>query len=72
MAIDTAEKRRNIAGLYTGFHPVAVNPNASKDVEWRQQAGWGYSGILPGGTIVETKKPQVSLRPRLGMGLTGR
>ena len=44
MAIDTAEKRKNIAGLYS-FVPVSVTPNASKDVEWRQQAGWGYAGI---------------------------
>jgi hypothetical protein len=45
MAIDTAEKRRSVAGL--PFHPlgVGVTPNASKDIEWRQQAGWGYSGI---------------------------
>lgn len=50
MAIDTAEKRRGVAGLYTGFYPVAVTPNASKDIEWRQQAGWGYSGIEVGGS----------------------
>jgi len=48
MAIDTAEKRRNVAGLLTGVLPVAVTPNASKDAEWRQQAGWGYSGISVG------------------------
>lgn len=24
----------------------SVTPNASKDQEWRQQAGWTYSGIL--------------------------
>lgn len=23
-----------------------LTPNASKDQEWRQQSGWGYSGIL--------------------------
>lgn len=48
MAIDTAEKRRSAAGI--GFYglPVAVTPNASKDQEWRQQAGWSYSGIEAG------------------------
>lgn len=52
--IDTAEKRRSVSGLYTGFHPVSVTPNIAKDVEWRQQAGWGYSGIYPDGTTPPT------------------
>lgn len=45
MAIDTAEKRRSISGI--PFIPLwpGVTPNASKDGEWRQQVGWGYSGI---------------------------
>ncbi len=51
MAIDSAEKRKSIAGILTGFMPVAVTPNASKDVEWRQEAGWGYPGIAPGGYV---------------------
>ncbi|MDJ0896915.1 MAG: hypothetical protein QNJ92_17355 [Alphaproteobacteria bacterium] len=46
MAIDSAEKRRNIAASVTIVAP-GVTPNASKDREWRQQAGWGYSGIVP-------------------------
>lgn len=48
MAIDTAEKRRSVAGI--GFFLVGpgVTPNATKDQEWRQQAGWSYSGILAG------------------------
>ncbi len=51
MAIDNAEKRRSAAGV--GFWVVGpgVTPNASKDGEWRQQAGWGYSGILVGAVI---------------------
>jgi len=44
MAIDTAEKRRSISGL--PFLTPGVTPNAGKDQEWRQEAGWGYSGIL--------------------------
>lgn len=45
MAIDTPEKRRSAAGV--GFFLVGpgVTPNASKDIEWRVQAGWGYSGL---------------------------
>lgn len=43
--IDTAEKLRSAAGV--GFFVLGpgVTPNAAKDREWRQQAGWGYSGI---------------------------
>ena len=49
MAIDTAEKRRSAAGV--GFLPLTpgVTPNAAKDVEWRQQSAWSYSGIAPAG-----------------------
>lgn len=50
MAIDTAERRRNVAGV--GYWiGLGVTPNASKDVEWRQQVGWGYSGIAPSGEL---------------------
>ncbi len=45
MAIDTAEKRRSAANV-DGLGAPGVTPNASKDQEWRQQSGWGYSGIL--------------------------
>lgn len=46
MAIDTAAKRRSAAGL--PFLPLGpgVTPDAGKGQAWRQQAGWGYSGIL--------------------------
>ena len=45
MAIDNAEKRRSAAGV--PFLPLGpgVTANASKDIEWRAQAAWGYSGI---------------------------
>lgn len=45
MAIDTTEKRRAVSGI--GGVPLipGVTPNASKDVGWRQQAGWSYSGV---------------------------
>ena len=45
MAIDTAEKRRSAAHAGKKFVGKGVTPNADKDIEWRQQAGWGYSGI---------------------------
>jgi len=57
MAVDTAEKRKSAAGTSFGYCGIipGVTPNSSKDQEWRQQAGWGYSGILadePGEDIV--------------------
>ncbi len=52
MAIDTAERRRAVAAL-SGAHSFGpgVTPNSSKDAEWRQQAGWGYSGISAGAPV---------------------
>jgi hypothetical protein len=57
MAIDSAEKRRNVAALLPTF-AVGVTPNAAPDAEWRAQAGWGYSGFsatppIPGGAVMQ-------------------
>lgn len=49
MAIDTAEKRRAVAHIARRWSGAGVTPNASKDVEWRQEAGRGYPGIAPSG-----------------------
>ncbi len=49
MAIDTAEKRRCVAGIPLG---TGVTPNAVKDQEWRQEVGWGYCGILAAAAVV--------------------
>ena len=44
MAIDNPEKRKSISGInYLG---PGVTPNSGQDQEWRQQAGYSYSGIL--------------------------
>lgn len=53
MPIDTAEKRRSAAG--TGFHPLGpgVTPNVLTPVGWRQQSGWGYSGVVAGSPAAE-------------------
>ena len=45
MSIDTASKRRSVAGILTGLVLVGVTPAASPGVAWRQSAGWGYEGI---------------------------
>ena len=51
MPIDTAEKRRNISALITGLFGVGVTPNSAKDLEWRQQVGWSYSGVTVGPAV---------------------
>lgn len=45
MAIDTAAKRQNVAGMPCLPLGPGVTPDAAKPVAWRQQAGWGYGGI---------------------------
>ena len=68
MAIDTAERRRAVAAL-SGAHSFGpgVTPNAAQDTEWRQQAGWGYSGILPSGAVVSVVK-RSARAPLRGIG----
>lgn len=48
MAIDSAEKRRSISGIHFIGGP-GVTPNSGKDQEWRQEVGYGYSGIAAAG-----------------------
>lgn len=47
MAIDTREKRASIVGINYLSGP-SPTPNVSKDQEWRQEVGYGYSGIAAG------------------------
>lgn len=61
MAIDSAEKRRSAAGVlgyFTGG--PGVTPNASPDQEWRQQAGYGYSGVLVSSVTLPTSDVYVT------------
>lgn len=46
MAIDTAEKRRSVSGVWLTL--PGVTPQSLKDGEWRQESGWSYAGILAG------------------------
>ena len=48
MAIDTAEKRKSVAGIGLPCYGPGVSVNVSHDLEWRQQVGYGYSGIATG------------------------
>lgn len=48
MAIDDEEKRRSTVAISLYAMAPSVTPNASKDLEWRQQVGYGYSGIASG------------------------
>lgn len=52
MAIDTAERRKSVAGIHGPWTGTGVTPNSGKDQEWRQEAGYGYPGILAGGAAV--------------------
>ena len=63
MPIDSAEKRRSAGGV--GFWVVGpgVTPNVAKDAEWRQQAGWGYSGIP-----ITPPVPGVAMREKFTLG----
>lgn len=56
MAIDSREKRQNVASM-TAPMPATPTPNAAQDEDWRQQAGWGYSGISPAGQIITAQYP---------------
>lgn len=58
MAIDTAEKRRSVAGIPGVPFGPNVTPNASKDVEWRQQVAWSYSGIAPAAPGGQSNAPR--------------
>lgn len=49
MAIDTVEKRKSVLGIHGPWTGTGVTPNAAKDQEWRQEAGYGYPGIAAGG-----------------------
>lgn len=40
MAIDTAQKRRAVAGLSVGW---GITPDATPDEYWRASVGWGYA-----------------------------
>jgi len=67
MAIDSAEKRRSISGIPFFMRGPGVTPNSLKDAEWRQEAGYTYSGIvLASGAVVAvvaiSHRPMVETR----------
>lgn len=61
MALDTREKRASAVSL-TPSAPNTVTPNAAKDQEWRQESGWGYSGITIGLPVAGTVALTLPLR----------
>ena len=66
MAIDTAEKRKSISGI--NYFMPGVTPNSGQDQEWRQEAGYGYSGIAAEGGIPFSSYdplPQLLIRDRI-------
>ena len=44
--LDTAEKRKAASGKHLYAAGPGVTNNAIHDQEWRQEAGYGYAGIL--------------------------
>lgn len=53
MAIDSRAKRQCIAGIPAPpATTVAITPDATPGVEWRQEVGRGYEGIAPGSGAV--------------------
>jgi len=59
MAIDTAEKRASTIAINLYSMGPSVTPNSSKDQEWREQAGYGYSGIAATDVIAVTFIPRI-------------
>lgn len=62
MAIDTREKRASVAAIITAALSVSPTVNASKDQEWRQAVGYGYTGILADATSQKTVKAALKHR----------
>lgn len=56
MAIDSREKRQSIVCINRLSGP-SPTPNAAKDQEWRQEAGYGYPGILANNPTPPTFSP---------------
>lgn len=52
MAIDTADKRRSSTTALMPFYPASVSIDGSMSQADRQEAAWGYSGILAGAEAV--------------------
>jgi len=44
--LDSAEKRKAASGTHLYAAGPGITPNAGQDQEWRQEAAYGYPGIL--------------------------
>jgi hypothetical protein len=64
MAIDTATKRRSVGGMTFLPYSAGVTPNATHNMVWRQESGWGYMGIVP-----DTTLPSSTIRRLMMMGI---
>lgn len=70
MAIDSAEKRRSAGGVGYWVVGPGVTPNGLKDVQWRSQSAWGYSGVSPDPPVVGTALRQlVTLGSKLSLDI---
>lgn len=50
--IDTAQKRRCISGISLYANGPGVTMDATPGIEWRQEVGYGYSGIPAGSPVI--------------------
>ena len=68
--IDNREKRQSVIGIHYASS-VSPTSNASPDQEWRQQAGFGYSGIPAENPTPPTFEPFYAMRSNnlIGGGL---
>jgi hypothetical protein len=69
MAIDTAAKRRNVAGIGFWLFGPGVTPDATPGVDWRQAVGWGYLGIEAAGSVVVPGNAILDMNTRIAVYL---
>ena len=60
--LDSAEKRKAASGIHLYAAGPGVTNSATHDQEWRQEADYGYAGILADGPS------GAALHHRLGFG----
>jgi len=66
MAIDSAAKRRSVAGMPFFIFGPGITPDATPDAAWRRTSGWGYFGELVAGAVAAFTENRVHLRRFMG------
>jgi hypothetical protein len=71
MAIDTADKRRSSTTCLMPFYPASVSIDGSMSQADRQEAAWGYSGILAGAVAALVEVGLFDLEDKYGFADLG-